>query len=265
VFHKQTLRELAKTYKHPHKTIQKILAQYSPPEKDHCPRPIHILADATYFGKRSIGSEWCLILFRDPEKKEDLWWTFTDTETTWAYAQGRGALESLGYTILSVTGDGFSGIRSAFFKIPFQMCLVHMERLIIHGTTRSPKTEAGEVLLALARSLHATDKFTLQKRVAAYFRKYERFISQTTTYPDGSWGYTHKNLRKAALSLRRLFPYLFTYEKNKNIPKTTNSLEGRFAHIKDLMGVHRGATQQHQGKILQTILLASTIAPKKKI
>ncbi|PIR87035.1 MAG: hypothetical protein COU11_02280 [Candidatus Harrisonbacteria bacterium CG10_big_fil_rev_8_21_14_0_10_49_15] len=219
--------------------------------------------DALYFGKRTTGDSWCILVFRDGQTHEDLWWTCTDTETTWAYAQGKGALESLGYTILSVTGDGFSGIRSAFFKIPFQMCLVHMERLIIRGTTRNPKTEAGEVLLALGKSLHTTDRKTLQLRISLYWKKYGSFLSETTTHPDGFWSYTHKELRKAARSLRELFPYLFTYESNPTIPKNTNSLEGHFSHVRDLIRVHRGASKQQQEKILHLIMLNSSTALRK--
>jgi len=204
-----------------------------------------------------------VIVFRDGISHENLWWTFIDTESNWGYTQGRIHLESLGYSILSVTADGFGGIKSAFFKIPFQMCLVHMERLIIRGTTRNPKTEAGVVLLTLAKTLHTTNRFTLQRRVVSYWRKYETFLLETTTYPNGSWSYTHKELYKAARSLRSLFPYLFTYESNLSIPKNTNSLEGHFSHIRDMMRVHRGASREHQEKILNTILLNSSTALKK--
>jgi hypothetical protein len=57
----------------------------------------------------------------------------------------REELEALGYIIISVTGDGFGGIRAGIY---FQMCQVHMG-LVIKGTTRNPKLEAGAVLLAL--------------------------------------------------------------------------------------------------------------------
>jgi hypothetical protein len=220
--------------------------------------------DALYFGKRTNESSWCVIVFRDGLRHENLWWAFADTETTWGYAQGRGHLESLGYTILSVTGDGFGGIRSAFFKIPFQMCLVHMERLILRGTTRSPKTEAGEVLLALGRSLHTTDRNILGRRITLYWKKYSSFLTQTTTHPNGSWSYTHKELRRAARSLRSLFPYLFTYEKDKLISKNTNSLEGHFSHIRDLMRVHRGVSKEQQEKILHIIMLNSSTSLRKQ-
>jgi len=66
------------------------------------------------------------------------------------------------------------------------------------------------------------------------------------------------------MSLWRFLPHLFTFEQNKNIPKTTNSLEGHFSHMSDIVGVHRGLSRPQMEKVLHSILLASTIAPTKK-
>jgi len=59
----------------------------------------------------------------------------------------------------------------------------------------------------------------------------------------------------------RFLPYLFTFEQDKNIPKTSNCLEGHFSHIRDIVGVHRGLSRSHLEKVLNSIFLASTIAP----
>lgn len=139
-----------------------------------------------------------------------------------------------------------------------------MERLIIRGTTRNPKTEAGEVLLLLAQTLHKTDKPTLQRRLIEYWKRYQSFLSERTIHPDGSWSWTHENLRQASLSFRRLFPYLFTYEKDSNIPKTTNSLEGFFSNVKKITRIHTGLSRSQKERVLRSIFLAGTIAPKKK-
>ncbi|MFH1315359.1 MAG: transposase [Candidatus Uhrbacteria bacterium] len=243
--------------------VRKYLNTYNSLSKLHHPRPIHLVTDATYFGERKKNTSWCSVVARDPYVKEDLVWQFADTETTYAYSLVRDELEALGYTILSVTGDGFPGIKAAFFNIPFQMCHVHMERLVVKGTTRNPQTEAGQVLLALTRTLYDTNSKTFNRRLDMYIEKYRDFLNEKTTNPLTDEQYwTHKELRQALHRLLRHQRYLFTFEQNKNIPKTTNSLEGHFTHTKKMVGVHGGLSRPKKEKVLNTIFLASTTAPK---
>ena len=225
-----------------------------------------MVADATYFGERTELTSWCSIVFRDPKMKENLWWDFFNTETTSGYVKGREYLENLGYTILSITGDGFGGLRTAFPGIPYQMCHVHMERIVTKGTTKKPLLEAGKALLALVRSLHlGTDSKTFTYYLQKYIEKYGSFLNERTFNPTtGENPFTHEPLRKAALSLVSFLPYLFTFKKDNRIPRTTNSLEGHFSHIKDIVRIHRGIKRPHAEKILHSIFLASTIAPTKK-
>ena len=265
VFNKQTLRELKENYLLDKRTIKTFLNEYISPNKTHNPRKINLVVDGTYFGERKEQTSWCLIVFRDPKSKENLWWTFCNTETTRVYEEGKSLLESLGYQIMSVTGDGFGGIRQAFFDIPFQMCHVHMERLVIKGTTRNPQTEAGQVLLAIVRTLKDTDSNTFRNRLKQYSERYSDFLNEKTIHPiSGEWSWTHEGLKQALGSLINLERFLFTYERSKNISRTTNSLEGHFSHIKDILEVHRGLSKKQKEKILNSILLASSIAPSKK-
>lgn len=174
-------------------------------------------------------------------------------------------LEKLGYTILSVTGDGFGGLKAAFSGLSLQMCHVHMERIVIKGTTRKPILEAGQVLLALIKTLHYTDRNTFKSYFRKYVEKYQSFLNEKTINPEtGKTDFTHEPLRKAVLSVMNFLPYLFTFEKDINIPRTTNSLEGHFSHIRDIIGVHRGLSPTHLKKVLNSIFLASTIAPTKE-
>jgi hypothetical protein len=266
VFHKQTLRELKKTYHSDKRTIRRQLHCYTPPKKQHYPRRVHLVVDATYWGERKEHTSWCSVVARDPIEKENLWWDFEETETTSVYLRCRKELEALGYTILSVTGDGFGGIRQAFSGIPFQMCLVHMERLVVKGTTKNPQLEAGIVLLALTKSLYTTDSTVFNCRLNQYIEKYRTFLNEKTINPiTGEQYWTHAQLRMAVHSLLRFQKWLFTFEQNKNIPSTTNSLEGHFSHIEDIVNVHRGLSREHKEKVLHSIFLASTIAPSKKM
>jgi len=264
VFEKQTLRELKGKHGVYRKTLRDALTSYEAPEKTHQPRKINLVADATYFGERREKTSWCVVVFRDPKRKENLWWKFFDTETTSAYVEGRKYLEGLGYKILSITGDGFGGLRQAFFDIPFQMCHVHMKRIVVCGTTLNPELEAGQALLALTKTLCYTDGNTFKNYLKKYIEKYQNFLNEKTINPfTGETFYTHEPLYRAFMSLWRFLPFLFTFEKDKNIPKTSNTLEGHFSHIKDIVGVHRGLSRSQMERVLHSILLASTIAPTK--
>jgi hypothetical protein len=171
-------------------------------------------------------------------------------------------LEKLGYTILSVTGDGFPGIKQAFSGIPYQMCQVHMERLIIKGTTRRPKLEAGVVLLALVRHLKDTDSKTFNRYLRNYIEKYRTFLNERSfNYITMQEQWTHEPLRSALRSLIAFEQFLFTYEGISNTPKTTNSLEGHFRHINEVVAIHCALTRTHKERVIYTILLAGTVAP----
>ena len=265
VFEKQTLRELKQKNGKDRKVIKKSLESYEAPEKIHDPRKINLVADALYFGERKEKTSWCAVVFRDLKRKENLWWNFFNTETTSAYLEGRKYLEHLGYTVLSVTGDGFGGLRQAFNGIPYQMCHIHMERIVVTGTTRKPELEAGIALLALAKTLHYTDGETFKNYLKKYLEKYRNFINEKSVNPlTGKICYTHEPLYRATLSLIRFLPYLFTFEKNKDIPRTTNTIEGHFSHIRDVVEIHRGLSRPQMEKVLHSIFLASTIAPSKE-
>ena len=262
VFNKQSVRELSETYTKDRRTIKKELASYVLPLKVHTPRAIHLIVDATYFGDRLEDTSWCVVVFRDFYGKEDLWWTYAHTETTSVYCEGRAYLENLGYTIESVTADGFGGIKQAFSGIPYQMCHVHMERLLRKGTTRNPQTEAGQVLRALTLSLFDTTSILFRQRYTHYLDKYRTFLNEKTINPlTGKSDWTHEKLHIASLSIYTHFPYLFTYETNTKIPTTSNALEAHFRHINEVTAVHCGLARPQKQKLISTILHASTIAP----
>lgn len=224
-----------------------------------------MVVDGTYWGERTEETSWCSVVVRDPERKENLWWSFEPTETTSIYVRARSDLEALGYQILSVTGDGFSGIKQGFSGIPYQMCHVHMERLVIQGTTKRPELEAGMVLLALVKTLHETTHFIFSRRLKQYIEKYRDFLNEKTIHPfSGEMSWTHEKLRQAVHSLLRFQQYLFTFEQDSRITKTTNSLEGYFRHVKDVVDIHCGLTRSQKERVLHSIFLASSIAPTQK-
>ena len=265
VFHKQTVRELIGSTGHDKKTILRYLDNFEVQKKEnHQPREINLVVDATYFGKRRNGESWGVILFRDPKGKENLWWKYVKHEKVADYLEGKQYLESLGYKIKSVTADGFLGLPRVFGGLPFQMCQFHMKQIVVRNVTLKPQTEAGRVLLALIHTLTYTEEKVFQRRLLHFHLKYVGFLNEKTIHPDGSSSYTHEGVRAAYLSLMHWFPYLFTYLKNNDIPNTTNTCDGHFSHIKDILRIHRGVSKLFKQKMIDSILLENTIAPKNK-
>ena len=249
---------------HDKKTIITHLDAYEVPTKVHNPRPIHLVVDATYFGKRTDNTSWGVVLFRDATLKENLWWKYIDTERESYYREGKEFLLSLGYTILSITCDGFSGNIPVFKGFPLQMCHFHMKQIVTRNVTLKPQTESGQAILALARTLTHTDEKTFAFRVRGFYAKYYSFLNEKTYHPDGRWSYTHDGVRRAYNSLVHWFQYLFTCEKDTAIPNTTNTCDGHFSHVKDIVRIHRGLHRSLKWKVLDAIFLESTIAPKKR-
>ncbi|MEW6408460.1 MAG: hypothetical protein AB1465_07440, partial [Patescibacteria group bacterium] len=57
-------------------------------------------------------------------------------------------------------------------------------------------------------------------------------------------------------SITKNLPILYTYQKypELNIPNTTNSLDGTFSHLKDMLRIHRGLKRTQKLKMIDEIL-----------
>ena len=236
------------------------------PEKEHEPRSIHLVVDATFFGKRD-SIFWGVIVFRDFYGKENLWWKFVDQEKAEEYLEGKKYLESLGYIILSVTMDGLPGLTNVFNGIPIQFCHFHQAQIVRRYTTLNPKISQGHELLELVKVLTFTEEYIFAHRLQLFISKHRNFLNQKTTDPlTGNSFFTHPRLRSAIHSLIRNLPNLFTFQKypNLKIPTTTNCLESHFSHIKDIVRIHRGLSLSLKQKVIQAILLNSSIVLRPK-
>jgi hypothetical protein len=130
--------------------------------------------------------------------------------------------------------------------------------------TTNPQTDPGKVLLALAKTLTQTNQEEFLRRLQSFHVKYAAFLSEKTTHPDGSKSWTHEGARRAYVSLLHWREYLFTYQNNPVMPNTTNTCDGHFSHIKDVVRIHRGLCKSFKQKVLNAIFLESTIAPKRQ-
>ena len=224
------------------------------PPRNHntTPQSVVVIADVTFF-RRSFG----VCVMRSPHLKKNLYVQEVKNESIDAYWQGRTTLENMGYTLQAIVLDGRPGVRQLFSDIPVQMCHFHQKQIITRYLTNNPKLEAGIALKKLVTILCETNEKDLTVALDAWHDKWSSFLKERTVDPfTGRWHYTHKRLRSAHRSLRLNLPYLFTYQKypELNIPNTTNSLDGCFAYLKELVRVHRGLKRSLKDKIIEEIL-----------
>lgn len=203
------------------------------------------------------GRGYGVIVFRSFDLKQNLYWTEVISETAGSYREGRQILESLGYRFEAIVLDGRRGIKEVFSDIPVQICQFHQIQAINRYLTTKPKLEAGKELRSIALALAELTESLFNILLTEWHEKWKEFLKEQTYSEDKKhWQYTHRRIRAAYRSLKTNLPYLFTYQyyPNLNIPNTTNSLDGSFSHLKDLIGLHRGLKRQRRWRLIQEAL-----------
>lgn len=194
---------------------------------------------------------------RSPHLKKNLTWQLIKKETTDVYQECRWRLKQRGFKVLAAVIDGKPGLFDAFQDVPIQMCQFHQIAIVTRYLTAKPKLEAGQELRKLALTLPQTDEFAFEFRLKAWRKKWQTFLNEKSYNPDTRRKFfTHKRLRSAYRSLERNCGVLFTYHKypQLNIPNTTNSLDGTFSHVKDMLRIHRGLKAKRKIKLIAEIL-----------
>lgn len=256
VWKRQTIKDLVKTYQKSEKTIRTILdrAQIRPSVSIK-PCPVICIFDATHVG------DAILLNAREPNLKINLAWAWIESETKENYAALKAHLESRGFHLTAVVLDGRTGIPRVFEGIPVQICQFHQLQIVRRKLTLRPETEAGQTLLTIGFSIVKKTEVTLSKDLSEWFEKYGAFINERT-YAVGTkrWRYTHRRVRSAYHSLKKNLPYLYTYQKypELTIPNTTNSLDGYWSRLKNLLSAHRGKSEERTRKIVTEILRKQT-------
>lgn len=255
LFKKQTRDDLAETLRVSVRTIRRRLDAATLAAKRHAPRPVVVVMDATYFGKKNG-----VLAARDPNAHENLHVHEIGSETKAEYQRARDDLEALGYTLQAVVLDGRTGIPAVFSDIPVQICQYHQQQVVRRRLTLRPESEAGCELLSLTFTLAKTDEQTFSRELFAWYGRHLAFLNEKTfsTFSNGKtkWRYTHKRLRSACASLMRNLPNLFMYQKypELRIPNTTNSLDGSWNALKAHVNVHRGSRPDRRMKLVRAYL-----------
>lgn len=225
--------------------FRRFLKQLPPIKPLNSPQSIYLKVDGTYFG------HWgCLLVFK--EGANIIYWDFVVRENYFNYCLSFSHLKELGYFILGITSDWHgslvSAVKTAFPDIPHQRCLVHTQRFCQSLLTRKPETEAGRNLLELVSLLNSVKNHNEKGAWIAWLTRFEKrygeLINQRTygINKEGKkgWWFTHRNLRRAFMTLKTSLPYLFIYLDNPQIGKDTNGLESEFSHLEDKLANRRG-------------------------
>lgn len=210
---------------------------------------VNLLIDGTYFVNKV-----CLVLYRDNTVKTTLLYRLTDGEWEEELREDLQNLINLGIVIESVTCDGLSNvlraIRTTSPHTIIQRCLVHIQRETLIWLTKQPQSTAGYELKQIIKRLHTIDNYDKWGYwivdMVKWHERHKDFVNAKSykTETNRYW-FTHKNVRKAFIHIKRALPDMFHYLDNARIPKTTNGLESFFGHLKQNISIHRGLSKEH--------------------
>ena len=213
---------------------------------------IVLVVDTTYF------SQFGLMVFRATNLKQNLLWKIVDHETNSEYMSGIEALINDGWEILAIIADGKPGLGKLFPEIPFQLCQFHQFQRITQLISKNPKLQASQELREILFLLKETDRLSFEYFLNEWHERWKDFLKEKTLdLVSGKSHFTHRRLRTAYFGLRRNLNVLFTFQyhsKKIQIPNTTNSLDGYFAHLKNKLSVHQGASKNTQINLISQLI-----------
>jgi transposase-like protein len=164
------------------------------------------------------------------------------------------AIKDIGIEIESVTCDGAANIIRAVKEVcpeaVIQRCTFHISNEICIWLTKKPKSEAARELRTIAMALSSVktniDAQMWLKDFIDWENKHHEYINEKSFDEEsGRWWYTHKMLHRSFTHIKRAIPYMFNYTLYSKIPKTSNSIESFFGHLKDHLRLHRGLSESH--------------------
>lgn len=261
VIGRRTIGQIVAESGYSEKTVRRYFYAYltKPPILSVFPsEKVNLLIDGTYF-----SNGICLVLYRDATIKFTQLYRLTDGEHYTEIKEDLENLLSLGVQIESVTSDGHKAILKAIKTVlpdaKLQRCLVHIQRDCRIWLTKNPKSFAGYDLKQITSKIHLITSYaelsiwllTLQN----WHLKYKEYIDQKSfNIETGRYWYTHKMVRRSFMTIKRALPNMFHYLDNPRIPKSTNSIESFFGHMKGHLNIHRGLSYKHRKQYLMWYL-----------
>jgi hypothetical protein len=173
---KQTLKQLSLKYDRSIPWIKKQLDAFEPQARQINSFIITIVADATFYGKRSdrLGT----LVFKDVLNNKIVACKHIDTETAKDYKQLVEELTEQGFVIQGVTIDGKRGVAKVFGDIPVQMCHFHQVAIIKRYLTSRPKLEASIEWLKICRRIPTTTESRFIELLSLWHDKHKAFLDE---------------------------------------------------------------------------------------
>lgn len=202
-----------------------------------------------------------MTIFRDVTNKVILHWIFVERENMKTHVRGVQYLEQNGITILGFVVDGFWGFYARYSSsYDIQMCQKHIADIIRRYITRKPKLQASKELKTIIDKLSSVSKRTFDLEFDSWLHRWQDFLKEKS-YPEwgAGWFYTHGRLRSAVASLIKYRGYLFTFEKNRRLPNTNNSIEGFNSGLKSAIKIHRGLRNDRKVKLIHFYLREKSV------
>lgn len=261
VFSHRGYSSLSRQFKLSVPTIQKYLDNFRPSvalSKSHkrkLPRSAVIIVDTVYLSGRSFG----VMIARNANTGKTLDRIYVLSETINHFVTIVEKVKAMGILIRGIVVDGRPGMLKAYSDIPTQMCQFHQIQIVTRYVTTRPKLIAGKQLRRIVLMLTTVKKDMFLKLLLKWYEKWGNLLKEKTINEETvRWEYTHRRLRSAYYSLKTNLPYLFTYQEQQNrhlnIPNTTNSLDGSFAHLKDSLRVHRGLKRSRKIRLIESLI-----------
>ncbi len=197
----------------------------------------YILFDGTYFHK-----DGCLAILMDAVHKRLLNNWYIQRESYYDVYPKLCELKKYGLNPKAITLDGHKKVTAAFIsawpQIIIQRCLFHIENQGLMWIRSYPKSEAGQKLRIILKSIteirSKTDERSFLTTYRFWLNKYASFIQ---LLPQNS--VANKDLKRTMALINNALPNMFHFIKDQNIVATTNLLENFYSQLKHQSRQHK--------------------------
>ena len=111
----------------------------------------------------------------------------------------------------------------------FSVSFFFIYKKIFYEVTLS--AEIKRELKSIIKTLKTSSKNEFYLKIYEWEKKHQIFLNERSDKPNdkGKYPYKHRSVRSAAVSIKRYYEYIFTYETypELNIERTTNRIEGK--------------------------------------